>query len=355
MKNKGGFTLVELLATIAILAILAVVATVSVESILNRGKNESVDIQNELVEAAAKQYAVDNLNVCSISCSISIGELISQGYMNEDKSGNLNMSEVLYITMNKDKFVIEKSNKLKDKILGINNENVINKAPNFNKTTSTDNGIYKSTDAQGTTYYFRGAVTNNYVQFANMIWRIVRINGDGSIRIILEENAGDKEYGAITYSGSALENAVNTWYNDKIGNNSTFDSKVTNGLFCNDTSDDARGAYKRLYTDKNPSFVCNSTPITAKAALINGDEVMFAGSLVCFNRYNFTSYIFEGGKNSWIMTPWNNSFQFQIYSNPCMFNSNPTLVQNNYRPVINLQSSVKAGGVGTKNSPYIIL
>lgn len=355
MKDKRGFTLVELLATIAILAILAVIATVSVESILNRGKNDAIEIQDELVEAAAKQYAVDNLNVCSISCSISIGELISQGYMNEDKSGNLNMNEIIYITMNQDKFVIEESNVLTDKILGKNNENVIDKAPNFNKTTSTDNGIYKSTDAQGTTYYFRGAVTNNYVKFANMIWRIVRINGDGSIRIILEENAGDKVNGATTYSGSALEDAVNKWYNDKIENNSTFKSKVTNGLFCNDTSDDARGAYKRLYTDKNPSFICKSAPITAKAALINGDEVMFAGSLVCYDRYTFTSYIFEGGRSFWTMTPWDTTFQFYISTDTCMSGYNSTLVPGNYRPVINLKSDVKAGGVGTKDSPYIIL
>ena len=45
-------------------------------------------------------------------------------------------------------------------------------------------GIYKAEDDFGTSYYFRGAVENNYVKFANFYWRIIRINGDGSIRMI---------------------------------------------------------------------------------------------------------------------------------------------------------------------------
>ena len=36
-------------------------------------------------------------------------------------------------------------------------------------------------------YYFRGNVKNNYVNFAGMCWRIVRIAGDGTIKLILED------------------------------------------------------------------------------------------------------------------------------------------------------------------------
>ncbi len=34
------------------------------------------------------------------------------------------------------------------------------------------------------TYYFRGSVNNNYVLFAGFYWRIIRINSNGSIRMI---------------------------------------------------------------------------------------------------------------------------------------------------------------------------
>ena len=40
-------------------------------------------------------------------------------------------------------------------------------------------------DDYGTSYYFRGAVTNNFVEYANMCWRIVRVTGDGSIKLVL--------------------------------------------------------------------------------------------------------------------------------------------------------------------------
>ena len=42
-------------------------------------------------------------------------------------------------------------------------------------------------DDYGTSYYFRGNVANNYVNFAGMCWRIVRIEGDSSIKLILED------------------------------------------------------------------------------------------------------------------------------------------------------------------------
>ena len=43
-------------------------------------------------------------------------------------------------------------------------------------------------DDYGTSYYFRGAVTNNYVEFANKCWRIVRIGGDNIVKLILHND-----------------------------------------------------------------------------------------------------------------------------------------------------------------------
>mgnify|MGYP004477074123 CR=1 FL=1 len=44
-----------------------------------------------------------------------------------------------------------------------------------------------ATDDYGTSYYYRGNVIDNYVNFAGMCWRTVRIAGDGSIKLILED------------------------------------------------------------------------------------------------------------------------------------------------------------------------
>ncbi len=64
--------------------------------------------------------------------------------------------------------------------------------PDFSKTATTDEGLYKAEDDEGDSYYYRGAVNNNYVSFAGNIWRIIRRNGDGSIRMIYDgKKTGD--------------------------------------------------------------------------------------------------------------------------------------------------------------------
>ena len=48
-------------------------------------------------------------------------------------------------------------------------------------------GLIELNDEKGISYYFRGKVENNYVLFANMLWRIVKINSDGSIKLVLND------------------------------------------------------------------------------------------------------------------------------------------------------------------------
>ena len=78
----------------------------------------------------------------------------------------------------------------------------------------------------GTSYYFRGAVTNNYVEFANKCWRIVRVGGDESVKLILHNdnptgaaNPCDAANNSISaafarYSGTTYTSKFNTNYND---------------------------------------------------------------------------------------------------------------------------------------------
>ena len=75
-------------------------------------------------------------------------------------------------------------------------------------------GIYKTEDDFGTSYYFRGAVENNYVKFANYYWRIIRINGDGSVRMIYAgtrahangESETDSDIGGSAYNTNYEDN-----------------------------------------------------------------------------------------------------------------------------------------------------
>ena len=80
---------------------------------------------------------------------------------------------------------------------------------------TTDEGIYETTDDYGTTYFYRGAATNNYVQFAGYYWRIVRINGDGSIRMVYDgtsahangESSTDRQISTSAFNPAEDDNA----------------------------------------------------------------------------------------------------------------------------------------------------
>ncbi|MCI7554885.1 MAG: hypothetical protein MST00_05590 [Tenericutes bacterium] len=136
-------------------------------------------------------------------------------------------------------------------------------------------------DDYGISYYFRGAVTNNYVEFANKCWRIVRVGGDGSVKLILHNdntagaanpcnsannsddaafarcygpyytnafntNKDDNAYvgfkygtaGASDYATthantnkSAILTYLETWYNNNL---KTYESVIDNSVWCND-------------------------------------------------------------------------------------------------------------------------
>ena len=93
--------------------------------------------------------------------------------------------------------------------------------------STADEALLASTeDDYGTSYYFRGAVTNNYVEFANKCWRIVRVGGDGSVKLILHNDnttgaanpcasANNSTSAAFArYSGTTYKSAFNANYND---------------------------------------------------------------------------------------------------------------------------------------------
>ncbi len=85
--------------------------------------------------------------------------------------------------------------------------------PDFSKIAPNDSeedGLYAAEDDLGTSYYYRGAVTNNYVSFAGYIWRIVRQNGDGSVRLIYS-GTSTSDTGSNTSIGTS---AFNTKYWD---------------------------------------------------------------------------------------------------------------------------------------------
>ena len=311
------------------------------------------------------------------------------------------------------------------------------------------NGLYSMEDEDGVSYYFRGNVTNNNVQFGEytedyyvynygsrffqslascqeynsscsesnrvllaskgdkMYWKIVRVNGDGSLRLIyngtsvnptntdlvnsfavgmtsynLEYN--DPKYTGYTYDNgtdSFIKKEVDTWYKNTLGSNSSYDSKVLGGRFCSDSSgyrEDAMvgnvfASFDRLapiygklmglemQEDVTPTLKCPSTSESyggayrLKAGLITADELVLAGESL---RVVGNSYLNPGDSYMyyWTMSPavFNDGNAYVWYEYAGLNNYN---VDNYFavRPVINVTTENGfTSGDGTSENPYII-
>ena len=141
----------------------------------------------------------DNLNNNGDSTSYYLKIWVNDNYPTTETSAkaiNLNVG----VEAKNVKGELTNTNTLGGKILNDSRITVNKDVPDFSKVETEEKGIYKAEDDYGTTYYFRGKQSYNYVSFADKIWRIVRINGDGSIRLVLDSVADTT--------------AFNTSYND---------------------------------------------------------------------------------------------------------------------------------------------
>ncbi len=272
--------------------------------------------------------------------------------------------------------------------------------PDFSKVATTEEGVYKVSDGMygGYSYYWRGAVTNNYVKFGGFCWRIIRINGDGSMRLIYDGTTchangtsttesiiktdigynikGDRSnHVGWTYTGTSqrttggtssdAKTQLESWYNSNLA---SYVERIASGKYCNDRNVGAGytwtingntfyyTGYKRLYTDYAPTLSCPSGDVyTLKVGLITADEVEFAGG----KNANNTSYYLCNRQNYWTMSPyyWNeySAYVFQVRYDGNLTN-NPVSSAFGLRPVINLKADTlfATGGNGTQSNPYVV-
>ena len=98
------------------------------------------------------------------------------------------------------------------------------------KILSTANDDYTSSTGKQS-YYFRGNPIDNYVEFAGMCWRIVRIQGDGSLKLILASELSCSETNLTSDSGYATD-GIRGVKGTKL--TAHYGSKKINGIRIND-------------------------------------------------------------------------------------------------------------------------
>ena len=169
---------------------------------------------------------------------------------------------------------VETPKNFRDAILADNEVKTPLTIRNAEISLDTEALLASTEDDYGTSYYFRGAVINNYVEFANMCWRIVRITGDGSIKLVLNNvnssgvenpcfasdsngafiqggfpfntNKDDNAYIGFMYgtpssndyatthaniNKSTILTNLETWYKEKL---ISYESKLADTIWCND-------------------------------------------------------------------------------------------------------------------------
>ena len=241
----------------------------------------------------------------------------------------------------------------------------------FSQISSATNGqgLYytsENTENNQRTYYFRGAVTNNYVSFAGFYWRIIRINEDGSVRLIYQgttpdatgsaatigesafnTNNNDNAYvgymygtaGSSSYSAthantndSIIKTMIDTWYEENLLDN--YATYLADSGFCGDRSmageaglwysddtalgygknDTYYGASNRLSNNTTPQFTCpQSNDLYTTSTSSKGNKALdYPIGLITADEVayaggvssNNSYYLYIGG-NYWTMSPRN--------------------------------------------------
>ncbi|MEG1143391.1 MAG: hypothetical protein RSD96_02300, partial [Bacilli bacterium] len=238
------------------------------------------------------------------------------------------------------------------------------------------------TEGDKPTYFFRGSVQNNYVSFAGKMWRIVRINEDGTVKLILGGNSTEDGYidsathvwnpsydqaTYVNYVGSTAKTDIDAWYNTNI--TGVNNDKVATWNVCNDKSGTTAsyGALTRLATNKMPQFKCPnaSDNIAAKGGLLTADEVAYAGGVYGSNSPDY--YLYDNAKRSgiagfwWLSSPYYFRYEFAyvffVYGSsfPGNLAGNGVTNATELRAVISLTSdTLIVSGNGTQSSPYTI-
>lgn len=214
MSVKKGFTLVEMLAVIMVLVVIVGVVVTSAFSLVNKNREEQYDVLVSEVLEAVKIYLNDNYenniigreskyfsvkfftdNLCSASY-IQLKELVDSGLINKDSLIDTRTNTKIDIN-NYVKVYYDGASIAIDSEFGSESKGVCSESSTI---------VYNNSN-----YFVK--TSNNYVSLNNQLYRIISINSDGSMRLILNGNIGSSVFGSsLVYEESYVLSSVQYWY-----------------------------------------------------------------------------------------------------------------------------------------------
>lgn len=285
--------------------------------------------------------------------------------------------------------------------------------PDFSSSTVED-GMFATEDNYGTTYYYRGENVNNKLSFAGYDWNIVRINGDGTIRIVLSASSGvlglsssfnsnndSYEYSGYMYTlgeqhgldnDSTIKINIDRWYEENLKDE--YSDYLADATYCYNRISYTESTGENLATgvgtqvqyskshvnlrNNNPSLLCDvkadyytvndvengNGALTYPVALLTSDELVYAGESL---DYGVRSYyrVSHVGTYHWCGTPsaFTNEFTFGFATEvefggldayALDFNGDGISADGDATVVVNLKADTIVSGTGTASDYYVV-
>ncbi len=283
----------------------------------------------------------------------------------------------------------------------------------FSKISSDANGkgiyeLHTTVNDKYPIYYYRGAVTDNNIIFANFCWKIIRTTETGGVKIIyngkpssdnkcnntgtatqIGEYAYNESFNEAKYVGyiydddtkdSTIKIEVDNWYEENIENKkdskgASYSTYLDDNFFCNDRSVEIKsggnidyGPRYRNYTNRVPSLECSqdddkftvaNEKLKYPVGLITLDEAAYAGGVYNESSENYL----KTGSRYWTMSPSHfygnidnaGAGAWTIRADGDFYGYSVYYTNFGVRPVVNLLPSTQVTGAGNSNNPYVVI
>ena len=291
------------------------------------------------------------------------------------------------------------------------NNTVNETTPDFSKVAKTNEGLFKADDDYTATtgmksYYFRGAVDNNWVKFGKdrtgkyIYWRIIRINGDCSIRMIYTGTTAPTESTKVVMTGtgtqigtsafnngaynnseyvgymytlgqqygtntpSTIKTTIDNWYAETTLEKDAATKKLVSQdqIFCNDRSPSSTqtaawtstgyfdyGALGRLGSNKTPILTCPtaSDKFTSKGSSIGNKKLEYPVGLITADEVSMAGGVYHSDNSSY-----SNNSSYYLYTNQIYWLGSPGTSPSNgfvYGFIVYSSGYINYYGVGSSN------
>ncbi len=234
----------------------------------------------------------------------------------------------------------------------------------ISKKVTSGNGIYQLEDG----YYYRGEDVDNYLIFDGILWRITKVNLDGSIRLIEDGRRSSVEWDNSYNADKEYSYGINSYIRNDIGISSSIKQSLDSIYESEDILTNAgKGFIKKTNlcigkrseneTVNNGSIECSNLLENQYLGLLQLNEYFLASldsnctninSTACIN-YNYLATL----SPYWTLTG-NSENTYQVYKidyTPSSSNASSSAMN---RMVINISSNTTVSGEGTEENPYVV-